>query len=81
MKITIKKWGECHGVKLPKHLLERADISEKDIMEVIAEENRILSKKAVKNVPKTMRKRFSGFSEPYDAEIIDWDSPAGREIW
>lgn len=81
MKTAIVKWGNSQGVRLPKHLLESADISEQDSLELIVENHRIIIKKAEQQSRKTIRERFLDFSEPYDVEMIDWGKPAGKEIW
>lgn len=81
MKTTIVKWGNSQGIRLPKHLLESADISEQDTLEVLAENHSIIIKKIDQRPRKTIQDRFRGFSGTYDAEIVDWGPPAGKEIW
>lgn len=81
MKTTIVKWGNSQGVRLPKHLLESADIGEHDTVEVVAENHSIIIKKADEKPRKTIQERFRGFTGTYETEIIDWGRPAGKEIW
>lgn len=82
MKTTIVKWGNSQGVRLPKHLLESADIREQDTVEIIAENSRIVIKKVDEKPPrKSIKERFKNFRGTYDAEIIDWGEPMGNEIW
>lgn len=34
MKVQVKKWGNSQGVRLPKKVLEKASISEEDLLDV-----------------------------------------------
>lgn len=81
MKTTIVKWGNSQGVRLPKHLLKTADISEQDTLEVIAENHAIIIKKISQQPHKSIQDLFEGFTGTYDTEIIDWGPPVGKEIW
>lgn len=81
MRTTIVKWGNSQGVRLPKYLLESADIDESDTLEILADNNAIIIRKIVHKVHKTIQERFKGFTESYDADIIAWGKPAGKEIW
>lgn len=81
MKTTIVKWGNSQGIRLPKHLLESADINAHDPVEVMAENHRIIIKQADRKPHKTIQERFQGFTGTYAAETVDWGCPAGKEIW
>lgn len=81
MKTTVVKWGNSQGVRLPKHLLESADIDERDVLEIVAENHRIVISKVEERPRKTIQERFRDFSEEYDAGIVDWGQPVGKEIW
>ena len=82
MRASIVKWGNSQGVRLPKTLLESVALSEDDEVELVAEGDRIVIKKA--NRPtrhRTIQERFEGFTGIYESPEIDWGEPAGREIW
>ena len=82
MQTTIVKWGNSHGIRLPKQLLDKANISNKDTIEMIAENNSIIIKKiSFKKQFKTIQERFSGFSDNNEPFDIDWGKPVGKEIW
>ena len=58
---TIVKWGNSQGIRLPKHLLESANISENDIVDVTAETDIIVIRKAVpKKKRRTLKERLEG---------------------
>lgn len=79
MKTTIVKLDNSLGVRLPRRLLESADVGEQDVLEVTAEKHRIIIRKADQRPRKTIQERFDGFSGVYDAEVIDWGGPEGKE--
>ena len=81
MKPLLMKWGNSQGIRLPKHLLESAEIGEHDALEVVAENRSIVIKKANKKPRKSIQERFQGFTGEYEFEVIDWGKPVGREIW
>lgn len=44
MVVTISKWGNSLGVRIPKDALEQAHLSEGDVVDVIPENGRITLK-------------------------------------
>ena len=82
MKTSITKWGNSQGVRLPKSLLNSVSLSDSDIVEITAENNRIIIKKAEeKRKHKSIQERFKHFSGEYEPIEIDWGDPVGEEIW
>ena len=81
MRTTIVKWGNSQGIRLPKHLLESAEIGEHDSLELIAENHSIIIKKTEPKARKSIQERFEGFTGTYEAEMADWGQPVGKEIW
>ena len=82
MTTSIVKWGNSQGIRLPKHVLESADLTNNDIVEVIAKDGKIIIEKAsVKKQHKTIQERFANFNEDYEPIDIEWGAPVGKEIW
>ena len=87
MQTTIVKWGNSHGIRIPKAFLQNIQIKENDPVEVILEKERIIiTKKNVKE-HKTTRERLEEFyGADFDKKCkpqkeIDWGNPAGKEVW
>jgi len=82
MQTTIVKWGNSQGIRLPKQLLESVKLSEKDTVEIVAEDNQLIIKK-VENEQKylTIEERFAAFKGVYEPIEIEWGEPKGKEIW
>lgn len=83
MQTTISKWGNSQGVRIPKELLDKVNLAQNDVVEVIADDENIIIKKSKKRTKKykTIQERFQGFADAYDFEIINWGKPEGHEIW
>ena len=48
MKTTLKKWGNSQGIRLPKYVLETMGWSEDEALEVLADGDKLIIKKANK---------------------------------
>ena len=87
MQTTVVKWGNSHGIRLPKAFLQNIKISENDPVDVILENERIVIKKVNEKEHKTIKQRLIDFYgnnfEQYAAsqKEIDWGKPAGNEVW
>ena len=88
MQTTIAKWGNSQAIRLPKTILQTANIAESDTVELLPLKNSIIIKKAEKarrqHIPLAQRiKDWDG--KPYeltqeDNEWLDM-KPAGEEVW
>lgn len=82
MTTTIVKWGNSQGIRLPKILLQNINLSENDVVDVLAENNTIIIKKAEnKKKYKSIETLFDGYKGAYEPVEIDWGKPVGNEIW
>ena len=79
MTTTIQKWGNSHGIKIPKIIMEHLNIRENDEIGLQIENEAIVLKKL--NKYKTIEELFEGYEEKYIPIKIDWGEPVGREIW
>ncbi|HEY5555636.1 AbrB/MazE/SpoVT family DNA-binding domain-containing protein [Acetobacterium sp.] len=82
MQTTIVKWGNSQGIRLPKHLLNSANLSDRDAVEIYVEGETIIIKKS-KTVAKrkTIQELFAGFGDDYKPTEVNWGKPEGKEIW
>jgi len=78
-KVQLVKWGNSHAVRLPKAVLQQADIHEGDELEVHAEKGRIALQPAS---PKLTLRDLVGRITPRNRHgEQDWGKPVGREVW
>jgi len=79
MDAIVQKWGNSSAVRLPKHILNTADIKEQDAVKLIARPNEIIIRKGVrKHIP--LKERLEGFNGVNKAEIIE-TTPVGDEVF
>ena len=94
MLTTIQRWGNSQAVRLPKIILESLLIGENDPVEITAENDSIIIKKAARKrrAKKSLEERLEEFYQKPIDEILedkslynpveyDWGKPAGKEVW
>ena len=87
MQTTVVKWGNSHGIRLPKAFLQSINIVENDPVDVQLDNQKIIITKIEAKKRKTLEQRlFEFYGENFDAivepqEEYDWGKPAGKEIW
>jgi antitoxin MazE len=80
MVAKVQRWGNSQGLRLPKHVLERADISLEDDLEVIPQEGQILIKKVAKR-KFDLAEMVSRMPRNYKAREESFGKPVGKEEW
>ena len=87
MQTTVVKWGNSHGIRLPKAFLQDIKIFENDPVDITLENEKIVIKKIHQNEHKTIKQRLYDFyGEKFEQKSIpqkemDWGKPVGNEIW
>jgi antitoxin MazE len=76
---NIVRWGNSQGIRLPKSLLDSINLSDNDTVDVVAENDRIIIKKAVNRKHRTIKERLAGFEGEYVGEEWDTGVPVGKE--
>jgi antitoxin MazE len=80
MMAKIQKWGNSQGIRFPKQLLAIASIKEDDEVELIAEYDKIIIRRARKKEKKyTIQELFADYKTEYTPEEEEWGSPMGRD--
>lgn len=79
MQSTIQKWGNSQAIRLPKSILETAQLGENEAVQIIAEPDTIIIKKSSSRKHKTLKERLAGFSGNYVFEEWDTGAPVGSE--
>jgi antitoxin MazE len=80
MYSTIQKWGNSQAIRLPKAILETAHLRENEHVQIFAEQDRIVIKKAFDKKHKTLKERLEGFDGEYTGAEWDTGAPVGTEI-
>ncbi len=82
MVTRIQKWGNSQGLRIARTILESAQVSVGDEVDISAEEGVITIRPL-----KPARKRhnlddlLSRIPKNYRSAELDWDGPRGKEAW
>ncbi len=77
---TIQKWGNSHGIRIPKPLLEALQLRESDRVEIERYQDIITIRKACIR-HKTLEERMANFEGSYEFSECDTGTPVGNEVW
>ncbi len=79
---SVRKWGNGHGVLLPKVFVDTLDLAHAEVQTVLRGSSIVLTK-TKKTPPKrlTLKDLVRGVSRRDKHELIDFGAPRGREIW
>ena len=81
MRAVIQKWGNSQAIRLPKAILETARLRENEPVQIFAEQDTIIIRKAAVTKHRTLAERLEGFEGEYTGKEWDTGAPAGREVW
>lgn len=88
MNATIQKWGNSHGIRLPRAIMDHLKIMENDQVEISIKEDAIILKKATPK-HKNITTRLEEFYQKPLEQIgkiesegeVDTGAPVGDEVW
>jgi antitoxin MazE len=82
MLTRIQKWGNSQGLRLAKQVLEDAQISVGDDVDVTARDGLIViaPTRRVRG-KRSLQELVSRIPKDYGTEEMDWGEPVGREAW
>ncbi len=77
--ITIQKWGNSQGIRIPKSILKAVNWKADEELSVFTENDKIIiePKKKRKNIVEL----FENFYGEYKPVEMEWGDPVGEEIW
>lgn len=85
--LKLSKWGNSHGIRLTKELLESLQISEEKVREeniifdaIVNDHNLILTVKEEKTPLEKLFEGFKGNAKDYKVDL-DWGEAVGNEVW
>jgi antitoxin MazE len=79
MKVSVNRWGNSKGIRLPKAVTEALDIEENDSLNIEIKDGAVVLSKPKKEITiEEMFKDYKGGS--FQAEIQEFE-PEGNEKW
>ena len=77
---TIQKWGNSQGIRLPRFILDEAQLGTNEAVKIEVAGGAIIIKKAEEK-RKSIKELFEGYEGDCSCKEIDWGKPVGNEIW
>ena len=77
MRITLKKWGNSVGLRLPKVFLAQLGVQEQQEVELSITDNVI----TIKKPSVSLRELVAQITPENRHDEIDWGPPVGKEAW
>jgi len=82
MTTKVQKWGNGQGLRLTRQILELAQISVGDAVDVTVRDGSIRIAPFRRARGKySLRRLVAQIPRDYRAEEMDWGRPVGREAW
>ena len=77
-QVMIRPWGNSQGIRIPKSILEKLNISISDTLQLDVRDDAIVLKKAFKH--KSFEERLAEYDGKISVEDFDWGEPMGKEL-
>ena len=82
MVTKVQRWGNSQGLRLSRQLLEDAQISVGDEVDVAVHDGVIVVAPHKRPRGKhNLRELVSRIPRGYETGELDWGSPTGKEVW
>ncbi len=78
MYTTIQRWGNSQGIRLPKAILEMANLSESDTVELKVVDGKIIIEPAKEH--RTLKERIAEYKGDYQPHEWDTGTSVGKEV-
>jgi antitoxin MazE len=80
MPVTLHRWGNSVGLRVPKPLLEQLHLGEGSKVELTVENGRlIIEPKRTRRL--TLKEVLRGFGPNDQPGEVGWGKPVGKEVW
>lgn len=80
MQTQVKTWGNSQGIRIPKEILQEADVVIDEMLDIKVSDGVIMLLKPFRH--KTLEERAAQYGGRLNLDgEFDWGAPVGREIW
>ena len=79
-RTAVAKWGNAPAIRIPKSVMQRANLREGDLVHFEVEAPGIFVVR-VADVQRSLEDFVSGITRKNRHAEIDWAQPQGRELW
>lgn len=82
MKTRVQRWGNSQGLRFPRYILRKANISVGDEVEITSRDGAIIVKPSHQIRGKyDLKKLISRMPRSYRPVEEDWGGKTGKEVW
>jgi antitoxin component of MazEF toxin-antitoxin module len=81
MELTIGKWGNSQGVRLPKELLKHLHASVGSVIKVKLVKEGVILEAEKPSKEYSIYDLVKEIDLEYTSAEVDWGKPEGREVW
>ena len=78
-RAQLAKWGNSYAVRIPRAVLEKAQVKEGDELEIRVQAGAISITPAKKKI--TLEDLLAAITPENVHGELDWGKPVGREVW
>lgn len=78
MTVTISRWGNSLAVRIPKDVLDQAELHEGDILDVVSERGGIVL--TPRSAPLSLDELISRIT-PENVHSAEFETVVGAEVW
>ena len=80
MQTQVKTWGNSQGIRIPKEILQEANVVIDEMLDIKVSNGVIMLLKPFRH--KTLEERAAQYGGRLNLDgEFDWGEPLGREIW
>lgn len=80
MQTQVKTWGNSQGIRIPKEILQEANVVIDEMLDIKVSNGVIMLLKPFRH--KTLEERAAQYGGRLNLDgEFDWGEPVGREIW
>ena len=80
-EISISKWGNSQGLRIPKEIIEALNINIGDKVRLFIEKNRLVLEPVKKKKKYNISELVEKIPDNYSKEAEHFSEPMGKEIW
>jgi antitoxin MazE len=80
MSVTLHRWGNSVGLRVPKPLLDQLGLGEGSKVDVRVEDGRLVIEPH-RGQRLTLKDVLKGFSPDDQPGEVGWGRPIGKEVW
>ena len=78
VQTTIRQWGNSQGIRIPRSILDEAQMEKDDQIVLSVRDNQIIIEKPF--VHRTFEERLAEYNGEISVSDFEWGEPAGKEL-